>query len=118
MLAPFWASPIYAWNFVLHRASFAAVACSEPPGYSAFLSNTWYAGRSTTVSEWSVSLLQGEYAGGKKCSKAVRLTKDTDFSKMRVAQMRDILRDRGIVCRECAEKQDYIAKLKELVKDS
>lgn len=61
---------------------------------------------------------QNEYAGGVKCSKKVHLTTDTDLSKMRVAQMREVLRDRGIVCRECVEKQDYIALLRKLVQDS
>jgi protein disulfide-isomerase A6 len=59
--------------------------------------------------------VQSEYAGGRKCAKAVRLTLDTDFSKMRVGQMRDILRDRGLSCLECVEKQDFVAKLRELV---
>ena len=62
--------------------------------------------------------LQNEYAGGRKCAKAIKLTKYTDFSKMRVAQMKEILRDRGIVCRECAEKRDFVAKLKGLVQTS
>ena len=59
--------------------------------------------------------MQSEYAGGRKCAKAVRLTPETDFSKMRVGQMRDILRDRGMSCLECVEKQDFVAKLRELV---
>ena len=62
--------------------------------------------------------LQSGFAGGKKCAKAVRLTPDTDFSKMRVGQMRDILRDRGVSCPECAEKQDFVAKLRELARAS
>ena len=59
--------------------------------------------------------VQSEYAGGRKCAKAVRLTRDTDFGKMRVGQMRDILRDRGMSCPECVEKQDFVAKLRQLV---
>jgi len=66
----------------------------------------------------SLVALQSGYAGGKKCAKAVRLTPDTDFSKMRVGQMRDILRDRGVSCPECAEKQDFVAKLRELARAS
>ena len=62
--------------------------------------------------------LQSGYAGGKKCAKAVRLTPDRDFSKMRVGQMKDILRDRGVSCPECAEKQDFVAKLLELARAS
>lgn len=32
---------------------------------------------------------------------------------MRVPQLKQLLQSRGVVCRECVEKADYVAKLKE-----
>lgn len=59
-----------------------------------------------------------EFQSGKKCARLVRLDASTDFSKMRVGQLKELLRDRGVVCPECAEKKDYVQRLRELVTGS
>lgn len=38
----------------------------------------------------------------------------TDFSKMRVAQLKQILESRGEKCRECVEKGDYVARIRQV----
>lgn len=37
----------------------------------------------------------------------------TDYSKMRMKQLRNILADRGVDCRGCIEKNDFVARAKE-----
>lgn len=37
----------------------------------------------------------------------------TDYSKMRIKQLRNILADRGTDCRGCIEKSDFVARAKE-----
>lgn len=59
-----------------------------------------------------------EFQGGRKCAKAVRIGTDTDFGKMRVSQLKELLRDRGVLCPECAEKKDYVQRLRDLVSSS
>lgn len=43
----------------------------------------------------------------------VKTDANTDYSKMRVKQLRKILGERGIECVGCVEKSDFIAKIKE-----
>merc|ERR1712100_106728 len=38
--------------------------------------------------------------------------KKTDFKKMRVKQLKAILAERGVDCKGCAEKQDFVKKVK------
>ena len=38
----------------------------------------------------------------------------TDFSKMRVSQLKQILESRRESCRECVEKQDYVRRIKQV----
>jgi ARMET, C-terminal len=45
---------------------------------------------------------------------AVKITPQTDFSRLKVGQLKELLRDRGISCRDCFEKADFISKLREL----
>jgi ARMET, C-terminal len=45
---------------------------------------------------------------------AVKITPQTDFSRLKVGQLKELLRDRGILCRDCFEKSDFIGKLREL----
>jgi hypothetical protein len=45
---------------------------------------------------------------------AVKITPQTDFSRLKVGQLKELLRDRGISCRDCFEKADFIAKLRDL----
>jgi hypothetical protein len=44
---------------------------------------------------------------------AVKTDSNTDYSKMRVKQLRQILGERGVECIGCVEKADFIAKIKE-----
>lgn len=37
----------------------------------------------------------------------------TDLSKMRVSQLKQILESKGEKCRECVEKGDYIARIRQ-----
>uniref|UniRef100_M4BD03 Mesencephalic astrocyte-derived neurotrophic factor homolog n=1 Tax=Hyaloperonospora arabidopsidis (strain Emoy2) TaxID=559515 RepID=M4BD03_HYAAE len=43
----------------------------------------------------------------------VQTDANTDYSKMRVKQLRKILGERGVECVGCVEKADFIAKIKE-----
>ena len=36
----------------------------------------------------------------------------TDFSKLRVAQLKQLLQDKGLACPECVEKGDYVARVR------
>ncbi|EGZ20859.1 hypothetical protein PHYSODRAFT_496425 [Phytophthora sojae] len=42
----------------------------------------------------------------------VKTDANTDYSKMRVKQLRKILGERGVECVGCVEKSDFIAKIK------
>jgi len=55
-----------------------------------------------------------QFTGGKRCRQAVKLSPETEFGRLRVGQLKELLRDRGVACRECIEKGDFVAKLKEL----
>lgn len=44
---------------------------------------------------------------------AVKTDSNTDYSKMRVKQLKKILGERGVECVGCVEKSDFIAKIKE-----
>lgn len=43
----------------------------------------------------------------------VKTDANTDYSKMRVKELRKILGERGVECVGCVEKADFIAKIKE-----
>ena len=45
----------------------------------------------------------------------IKLDASTDFSAMKVTQLKQILQDRGVSCRECIEKQDFVKQVKLLV---
>lgn len=55
------------------------------------------------------------FAGGRKCRAAVKLTADTDFGALKTGQLKELLRERGVSCRDCFEKGDFVAKLKSLI---
>ncbi len=38
----------------------------------------------------------------------------TDFSKLRVTQLKQLLKDRGESCPECVEKRDYVKRVRSL----
>jgi protein disulfide-isomerase A6 len=52
------------------------------------------------------------YAAGKKCAAQVVLDSSTNFSKMKVAQLKALVTAKGIDCSACFEKGDYVAALK------
>lgn len=56
-----------------------------------------------------------KFAGGKKCDGMVKLDAKTDLSKLKVSQLKSLLKERGVVCGECAEKADFVARLKPLL---
>ena len=45
----------------------------------------------------------------------IKLDASTDLSSMKVSQLKQILQDRGMSCRECIEKQDFIKQVKLLI---
>lgn len=56
-----------------------------------------------------------QFAGGKKCVAAIKLDENTNFNKLRVGQLKQILKDRGVSCPECVEKSEYVNRVKSLV---
>ena len=38
----------------------------------------------------------------------------TDFSKLKVAQLKQLLRDKGVSCPECVEKPDFVKRARAL----
>ena len=54
-----------------------------------------------------------QFYNGKKCAEAVKMDASTDFGKMRVGQLKQLLEARGESCKECFEKADYIRRVKE-----
>lgn len=43
----------------------------------------------------------------------MKTTAETDYSKLRVKQLKKILADRNVECVGCVEKEDFIKKIKE-----
>merc|ERR1712150_179835 len=43
----------------------------------------------------------------------IKTSKNTNYKKMRVKHLKQILADRGVSCRGCLEKRDFIKKVKE-----
>ncbi len=44
-----------------------------------------------------------------------KLDANTDFSKMRVSQLKTIMAEKGITCAECREKDEFVAAIKKHV---
>ena len=57
----------------------------------------------------------GGLADGTRCSGKIKIDTNTDFTKLRVIQLKQLLKDRGITCLECIEKADYVSRLQQLV---
>ena len=55
------------------------------------------------------------FAGSQRCASMVKLDASTDFSKLKTGQLKQLLKDRGVTCLECIEKNDYVSRLKELI---
>eukprot|EP00948_MAST-09A_sp_MAST-9A-sp1_P001810 g1810.t1 len=43
----------------------------------------------------------------------VKTNVNTDYSKMRVKQLKQVLRERGVMCRGCLEKRDFVKRCEE-----
>ena len=43
----------------------------------------------------------------------IKTDANVDYSKMRLKQLRQILRERGVACRGCVEKSDFVRRAKE-----
>lgn len=54
------------------------------------------------------------FYSGKVCAQAVKLDTSTDFSKMRVSQLKQLLMARDAKCENCVEKSDFVKRLKEV----
>ena len=64
--------------------------------------------KSTRLSKWL-----NQFYDGKKCAAAIRVDASTDFSRLRVGQLRQMLQARGQVCSDCVEKDDYVRRVKQ-----
>jgi len=42
-----------------------------------------------------------------------KVQEDTDYSKLRIKQLKQILAERGVECKGCLEKSDYVKRAKE-----
>jgi hypothetical protein len=53
------------------------------------------------------------YAGGKECSSKIAIDASTDLGALSVGQLKAVVAARGIACRGCAEKGDFVRALRE-----
>ena len=44
----------------------------------------------------------------------LQVDEKTDFNKLKVTQLKQLLKDRGVSCPECVEKNDYAKKARSL----
>ena len=44
----------------------------------------------------------------------MQVDEKTDFTKLRVTQLKQLLKDRGESCPECVEKRDYVKRARSL----
>lgn len=54
-----------------------------------------------------------KHAGGKVCSGKIAVDAATDLGALTVAQLKAVVAARGVECRGCAEKADFVRALKE-----
>lgn len=45
----------------------------------------------------------------------MRLDASTDFARFSAGQLKQLVRDKGLDCRGCTEKDDFVARLKQFV---
>eukprot|EP00210_Caulerpa_lentillifera_P003054 g2916.t1 len=55
------------------------------------------------------------FAGGRKCNKAIIINSEQDVDLLTAAQLREILREKGVDCEGCVEKSDYVKRVKEVI---
>ena len=58
-----------------------------------------------------------EFQSGKKCQKMIKIDANTDLSKFRVSQLKELLQERDVNCIECTEKKDFVRRLQDLLQD-
>lgn len=56
-----------------------------------------------------------EYTGGKKCARTVRLDASTDLSSWTASRLKELVKEKGLDCRGCAEKDDFVRRLRDYV---
>lgn len=56
-----------------------------------------------------------DFSSGKKCTSQVKLSADTDWSRFTARQLKDIIKEKGIDCKGCAERSDFERRLREYV---
>ncbi len=44
----------------------------------------------------------------------LQVDENTDFSKLKVTQLKQLMKDRGVSCPECVEKNDYVKRVRSL----
>ena len=44
----------------------------------------------------------------------MQVDEKTDFSKLKVTQLKQLMKDRGVSCPECVEKNDYVKRVRSL----
>lgn len=42
------------------------------------------------------------------------MDENTDFSKLKVTQLKQLIKDGGVSCPECVEKSDYVKRVRSL----
>lgn len=67
--------------------------------------------KGTQLAKW----LNGFYKG-KFCIESIPLDSSTDFSKLKVSQLKQIFRMKGLSCKDCVEKADYVKQLVDSIK--
>jgi hypothetical protein len=66
--------------------------------------------KNTQLTKW----LNGFY-GGKRCTEAIKLDGSADLSKLKVSQLKQILQTKGLTCKDCVEKADYVRQLQQVL---
>jgi thioredoxin-like negative regulator of GroEL len=54
------------------------------------------------------------FYSGKKCADAIQIDDNTDFSKMKVSQLKQLLGAKDVKCENCVEKSDFVRRVKEV----
>ena len=67
--------------------------------------------RSTSVPLYGNDSLPAPKSRGLAC---IQVDEKTDFSKLKVTQLKQLLKDRGASCPECVEKNDFVKRVRSL----
>ncbi|KAL0050174.1 hypothetical protein WJX82_005825 [Trebouxia sp. C0006] len=55
-----------------------------------------------------------KFSDGRKCNSMVKLDPKTNYSQMKVKDLKQLLKDRGVDTRDCLEKTDFVSKVQQL----